>query len=65
MTKYNVIGEQAVGGVDPGGVVSLNLPAENIAALIAAGNIEPVRPTSTSSSADKKPEPKSAAKDGD
>ena len=42
MAKFKVIGAHAVGGVEPGGTVELDLPDENIAALIRGGNIEPV-----------------------
>lgn len=43
MAKFKVIGECVVGGVKPGGVVELDLPDENIEALIRCGNIEPVK----------------------
>lgn len=45
MAKFKVIGVHAVGGVAPGATVELDLPDENIAALVAAGSIEPVKAT--------------------
>lgn len=54
MAKYKVIGDRVVGGVAPGGTVELDLPDENIAALVASGNVEPVKAPS-----------KPASKDGD
>lgn len=39
MAKYKVIGNYPVDGVEPGGTVDLDLPDENIQALIDAGHI--------------------------
>lgn len=43
MAKFKVVGAHAVGGVAPGRTVDLDLPDENIAALISAGCVEPVK----------------------
>lgn len=53
MAKFKVVGAHAVADVAPGGVVELDLPEANIAALIEAGAIEPAKPA------------KAAAKDGE
>jgi hypothetical protein len=43
MTTYRVIGQQAVAGVQPGGTVDLDPAEVDVAALQAAGHIEPVK----------------------
>lgn len=48
--KYKVIGTQRVGDVEPGGTVELDLPDANIAALLAGGNIEPVKKNASNQS---------------
>lgn len=44
MAKYKIIGSRPVAGVEPGKTVELDLPEANIAALVAAGHIAPVKP---------------------
>ena len=39
--RYEVVGHHPVAGVAPGGTVTLDLPDGNIAALVAAGHVEP------------------------
>lgn len=41
--KFKIVGSRTVADAAPGHVVELDLPEANVAALIQAGHIQPVR----------------------
>lgn len=52
MPKFKVVGPLTVGGVQPGGVVDLDPRTVNVAALTAAGHIEPLKPVAAPKAGD-------------